>query len=483
MTRSLTIGVLIVAVLTMMCTAAEAGLFDDIKDKLPGADDVKDKLKLRIPDLGRILDEGPAIATSFDDAVTGVPFLDDLDPAVTAPMTQLPFTGDGGFIVALPGMYELEARSFCLHAGTYGPGHGRGYLYAPLKGKLAGVIQNVLDRYMSHAELDQRKVQSLIWGIQAKTKISEMPGELREVAEVLLTEREIRRLNGGALGMVPEELFDQAFVDVPEEVRMVLEAEARLRNRLSREVYDFDALEEVAVLSGEPPAEEGGPVVPLGRWSFHPDGFFVRYFPHGYSRTTVQLYDPEPFAVIADELGRITRIANRYGYAIEAEYGDAQMELEADDGVKACALAALRLVSPDGEALALDVPPEAVTLVGLPSGDGRPAGAAGELYDLAEETLRQVRELASHVEGASPESALASNVIDLTHFTNALEAVVGEADSQMPALRQWLNMTRRASASELFLMLKGVEPGETMQTNFRRTGKSVRLACLSLSGA
>ncbi|MFW6438103.1 MAG: hypothetical protein ACOCZ7_03720, partial [Armatimonadota bacterium] len=277
--------------------------------RIPDLEDVTgDILKSRIPGLDNILKEDPAISTSFDDAVYGVPILDGFVPTVTAPMAQLPTTGDGAFIVALPGAYELEAKSFCLHAGTHGPGQGEGYLWAPLKGEKAGVIQDILDRYMSHPEIEQEKVQSLIWGIQSKAKINDMPEELREVADVLLTRQQIRQLNGGALGMVPEELFDQAFVDVPREVRMVLEAEARLRDRLRQEVYDFDALEEVAVLAGEPEREEGGPVIPRGRWSFQPDGFFVRYDPHGYSHTTVQLYAPEPFRALTDDLGRITSI-------------------------------------------------------------------------------------------------------------------------------------------------------------------------------
>ena len=187
-----------------------------------------DVLKGKIPGLNKILKEDPAISTSFDDAVYGVPLIDGFTPAVTAPMTQLPDTGDGAYIVALPGAYELEAKSFCLHAGTHGPGQGEGYLWAPLKGEQAGVIQDILDRYMSYPQIAQDKVQSLIWSIQAKARISEMPRELRDVAQVLLTNKQIRRLNGGALALIPNELMDQAFVDVPDEVRMVLEAEARL---------------------------------------------------------------------------------------------------------------------------------------------------------------------------------------------------------------------------------------------------------------
>ncbi len=295
MRRYLVIAALLAGFALLLCASAIAQ-FPIPRPRVPDIGDiVRDTLDLRIPDLRRILDEEPAISTGFDDAATAVAFLDDFDPVFTAPMSQLPFTGDGAFIVALPGTYELAARSYCLHAGTHGPGQGEGYLYAPLRGSLAGEIQTILDRSMAHQDIDQSKIQSLIWAIQSRTRISELAPELREVADVLLTRDQIRGLNGGALGMVPEELFDQAFVDIPDEVRMVLEAEARLRERLRQEVYDFEALEQIAVLTGDPD-DEGGPVVPLGRWSWDPEGFFVRYMPHGYSHTTVQLYAPDSFA-------------------------------------------------------------------------------------------------------------------------------------------------------------------------------------------
>jgi len=33
--------------------------------------------------------------------------------------------------------------------------------------------------------------------------------------------------------------------------------------------------------------------VPRGIWTLHPDGFYVRYFPSGYSITKVQVYVPK----------------------------------------------------------------------------------------------------------------------------------------------------------------------------------------------
>ncbi|MGD9496657.1 MAG: hypothetical protein AB7Y46_10165 [Armatimonadota bacterium] len=445
----------VIAVLALAASGALAQFPIPRPPRVPDVGDIVRDLGIRIPDLRRILSEEPAISSSFDDAVYGVPFLDDLDPGITAPMSQLPFTGDGAFIVALPGVYELDACSFCLHAGTYGPGSGEGYLYAPLRGALAGPIRSVLRGAMVHPEIEQHRVQSLIWAIESRAKVSEMSRELQEAARVLLTRDQINRLNGGALGMVPEELFDQAFVGVPDEVRMVLEAQARLRQLLQRELYDFEALEQIAVLAGDPEPQEGGPEVPLGRWSWTPDGFFVRYFPNGYSQTRVQLYAPEPFTVATDAMGRISAITNRYGATIAVSYADGGPVAVMGD-VHCYALAVLRLVAPDGEAIELACSDDDLVLTGLPGGNAAPDGEVGALYRVAAETMQQVRELAEHVPDASSDAQRLTALANLAQFTDAFERVAAHTD-EPKRLRHWLNMSRMACASELTVLL-GSEP-------------------------
>lgn len=473
----------LIGLLVTFVALSSTGVFAQFRlpraPQVPDAGDIlRDQLNLRIPDLRRILEEPPALESSFDDAVTGVPFLDEFDPARTAPMTQLPVTGDGGFIVALPGVYAMQACSYCLHAGTYGPGSGEGYLYAPLRGSLAGVIQDVLDNSIAHPEIDQHVVQSLIWGIEARSKVAEMPQELREAAQVLLTREQINRLNGGALGMVPEELFDQAFVDVPPEVRMVLEAQARLRDRLRQEVYDFEILQEIAVLAGDPPATEGGPQVPSGRWSWTPEGFFIRYFPNGYSETLVQLYAPEPFTVVSDDAERITALVDRTGARIEVSYaGAAPVVAGGDAAVSAHALAMLRLIPAGGQASDVVCTADDLVLTGLPGGNGQLTGAGGALYQAALTTMAQVRELAGHVPGASTDAALLGELANLTHLCNALARVAERVGAGGPDLSAWVNMGRRAWASELTVLL-GSQPVAGQLT--RRWGPTteVRLAVL-----
>ncbi|NLO04740.1 MAG: hypothetical protein GX131_02805 [candidate division WS1 bacterium] len=464
------------AVASLILVATFALPADAQLPRLPRLEDIGgDILRGQIPGLDKILKEEPAISTSFDDAVFGVSLIDGFDPPVTAPMSQLPFTGDGGFIVALPGTYELAASSFCLHAGTHGPGEGEGYLWAPLKGAQAGIIQDVLDRYMMHPELDQSAVQSLIWGIQSKSKISDMPDELRDVAEVLLDDDQIRDLNGGALAIIPDELLNQAFVDVPPEVRMVLEAESRLRDRLRQEVFDFPALEQVAVLAGDPPAEAGGPVIPEGRWSFEPGGYFVRFDPSGYSETILQLYAPEQFRAVTDAVGRITSLTDRAGQTIELQYAAADPVIAAGDAaVAAHLLQSIRLLRPDGEAVEIVCVPGDFVLTGVPAGNGSFDGEANALYAQGETALADLRELAGHIDGASPDSPLVPNVMNLAHLARTLDRIAEREGAAVAGVRTIEALGHRAVASELALLLTGAES----ETAFRPVERETRLAML-----
>ncbi|MFO7946856.1 MAG: hypothetical protein R6V19_08570, partial [Armatimonadota bacterium] len=362
MRRLTTIAV--AAVIVALCTSiATAGLFDDLKDKIPtdkpdpkeeaeekAKEKAREELRLQIPDLSRILNEDPAITTTFKDAITGVPFLDDFEPLYTAPLSELPLDPGGGYMLAAPGTYEMEAQSYCLHAGAYAPGSGDGYLTAELKGSAARPVTDILRKSLDYPNIPQTKIQSLIWGIQAKTKISDMPQELRDVAETLLSDDQLRKLNGGALGLVPEELYDQAFVELPDPLRKIKEAEAGLRSKLTSATdFDYGELEEIAIRPGEAPPSEDGIETPLGRWSFNPDGFFVRYFPHSYPRTTMQVIRPSDFLIEADDDGRIISIADLRGRVISIEYDDAiaPMVCQYDEHSRGYAFKTVRLSWPD----------------------------------------------------------------------------------------------------------------------------------------
>jgi len=96
---------------------------------------------------------------------------------------------------------------------------------------------------------------------------------------------------------VPESVRQKAYANLPPLVRQTLEEEARLREMLTQGTSSYEELEKVALRFGDTPRGEGSRDVPEGRWSYYPDGYFVRYLPTGYPQTRIIAYLPEPFTV------------------------------------------------------------------------------------------------------------------------------------------------------------------------------------------
>jgi len=298
----------------------------------------------KIPGLDKILKKESPITNKLSDAVTEVPFLDDFNPKGKIPMTVLPRTKEGGFVLEEPGAYVFVCQSYCLHAGTYEPGKGDGYLYAPIKGPESDIFRHIVQNSVEHPEIPQRDIQVLLWAILARTKIADMSDELQLAAAKLLSPKEIFEINGGALELVPKSVLDKATIDMPPQVRKIVQAEANLREKLAQGEENYEELERIAVLHGVPPIGEGSRNVPRGRWSYKPGGFFVRYFPSGYQRTQIELYVPEPLNVERDGKGRITLISDNFENRIETEYDDSvePQTIPGESSLKAYAFNSIR---------------------------------------------------------------------------------------------------------------------------------------------
>jgi hypothetical protein len=228
-----------------------------------------------------------AVTTTFADADTTVYVPDDFDPGAFSPLSAQPTGAEGAYRLT-PGAYTAAVQSFCLHAGTYGPSKGAGYLHAPLRGARADIIRTILRRASDHPELAQSDVQRLLWVIEADMTVRELPRPARQAAEVLLSPQDLASLATNDV----RELFDRAraLAPLPPVVSGLMDLQARMRALLSDPNVGFAEIERLAVRSGLPP--RGGPDIPRGRWSAHPSGAFVRYLPEGYSRTTIEVYVP-----------------------------------------------------------------------------------------------------------------------------------------------------------------------------------------------
>jgi hypothetical protein len=301
-----------------------------------------------VPSFDQFLQDKPPLTTELADADPDIPYLDDFNPEILAPLGEVPRDSQGNFL-RVPGLFEFSAQSYCLHAGTYPPRKGDGFVYAPLKGPRAAVISKILRESVRHPEIAQQNIQLLLWGILAKAKVADMPAPVKNAAYALLSEAEIRDLNGGALGLIPDNVRSQITARLPEPARATFEADAKLRQLLSQaQMPDYAQFEQAAMLSGIPIAESSG--IPAGRWNYDPGArVFLRFFPHSYPLTTVQRYYPQRFHLERDDKGRITLLANESGERIEVVYDDsvAPLLVPGEDALRGWAFKSVRFTSPE----------------------------------------------------------------------------------------------------------------------------------------
>lgn len=390
----------------------------------------------KIPGLDKILGKEPPVTTSLADALTEVAFLDNFTPEFPLPLGTAPRTSEGEYKLR-PGAYRYEAQTYCLHAGTHAPGRGEGYLYAPLRGARAPIIRNLLRRSVQHPEIHQHDIQLLIWSILARTKPSDMRAELQRAAAQLLTPKELFDLNGGALGILPDEVKQRAFAQVPESVRKVLEAENRIRELVTRVDATFEQVERVAVLAGEPPVEAGDRTdLPRQRWSYHPDGYFVRFDPHGYPRTSVDVYVPEWFQITRDDTGRITRLSDEYGNRIETTYAPARKSSSAAS-LRGSELASVRFIDGLNGKSAGKWDKSGWLLSGPPGEGNEVAGetlrmtAVSSRVVLAKQRKAELEKVLGEVtrtgkKKGGPDPAALQQLLDLAGYYDAVSALAGK---------------------------------------------------------
>ncbi|MFC1661807.1 hypothetical protein ACFL3S_10215 [Gemmatimonadota bacterium] len=396
--------------------------------------------EIQLPGVSRFVQPEPAITTSIRDAVTEVPFLDDFSPAEPVALSNLPRGPNKGFLLTAPGFFALNTRSYCLHAGTYGPSAGDGYLYAPLEGPRAALIRRLVQNSVDHAEIPQRNVQSLIWAIQSHAPLQNAPLEMQRTAAVLLSQDDLQSLDAVALDVLTEAVRERAYRNLPESARRVLRAEEDLRRLLARSQTTYEEMERAAVLVGVPPRQDDDREVPRGRWSYHPDGLFVRYFPSGYTQTEVHIYLPEPVAFERDNQGRIVTVADGRGNRLEVVFDEEVSSLEPPEAPELSAhvfssvgLTRFQAVGPEialEETDTLAAP--GWTFVGLlAEGGGVEAGGRNQAFPRVTERVQAVRDFEEELltltgqvpdlgREVHPGSRRHRDFMDLVHLDQAL---------------------------------------------------------------
>ncbi|GAA4131522.1 hypothetical protein GCM10022216_01650 [Sphingobacterium kyonggiense] len=240
--------------------------------------------------LDKILKEPEAISTSFDDVnQKGKEMPEFENSASYAPLNGLERNGSDGFVLQA-GHYEMINKSYCLKAGTFAPSSGDGYMYAPTLGKKRDVVIAILKSAEKHPEVKQSDIQMLLWAIIAKTKFVNFAGPVKATAIKLLTPKQLLQLEGGALGILPFDVMEKAKASMPPALQTIFEAENNIRQLVASGNYSYAEFEQYAIMAGMAPVRTD---FPSGIWTLHPDGYYVRYYPSGYSQTKTQIYVPE----------------------------------------------------------------------------------------------------------------------------------------------------------------------------------------------
>jgi hypothetical protein len=235
-----------------------------------------DLLKLGSSALGldKLFKKPAAITTSFENVNKDGSKMPDFFKLETAqPLYLLPKAPTGGFVLC-SGYYEMTNKSYCLHAGTFAPSKGDGYMYAPTNGSKKEIVTAILKSAENHPEIDQHKIQVLLWAIIAKTKFIDFSTEIKLTAVTLLTKKQLTQLEDGALGFLPDEVISQAKSKLPESVQTVFEAENNIRGLITSGSYTYQEMEKYAILAGMAPPRTD---YPSGIWTLHPDGYYTIY--------------------------------------------------------------------------------------------------------------------------------------------------------------------------------------------------------------
>lgn len=289
---------LVMAFCNVICIHAQIGKL--IKDV--GAKTVKNNVNL--PDF---LENHP-ITTSLEDAIWAKDLAQNVSNINSANLTTLQRTPNGGFILQ-PGYFHMQTQSYCLKAGTHGPGGGDGYLYAPPKGPAEDAVMSIVRNSVQHPDIPQRNIQVLLWAIIARAKFEELQTPLKLTAAQLLTKEQLAKLNRNALNFLPAPAMAKLRASAPPAMQAVLEAENSLRQMLNSSGSSFEDMERIAVLAGLAEMGPGSQQVASGQWSLHPDGYYVRYIPSGYSSTRLEIYVPKDATAVGKEFDPATHIA------------------------------------------------------------------------------------------------------------------------------------------------------------------------------
>ncbi|MBS1516942.1 MAG: hypothetical protein JSS91_02540 [Bacteroidetes bacterium] len=246
---------------------------------------------------------GKSITTSINDAlpvVNWLGILSEIEPDTADSWNNL-----------TPGYHRLILQSYCVKAGGYGPTKGSGYRTAPLLGKNADIVINIVDKSVSHPEIDQKDIQLLLWAIEAGTKFTDLPNDLQLKVKPLLTVSEITRLSVDVSDLT--ELLPSDLVDLAKYYK-------ELGSKLTNPSLAYQDIERFAVQNVGVELDLKDEINDT-RWSYIGNNVYIKATPLAYYKTVLDVFYAAPVSSVRDDKNRVIKIGDGEG-STEIVYDD-----------------------------------------------------------------------------------------------------------------------------------------------------------------
>jgi hypothetical protein len=255
----------------------------------------------------------------------------------------------------------------------------------------------------------------------------------RETLEMFRRSMEFQKLAAD-----PNGLDEQKLKELQDKANEMTESakrwEQQLRGMLTSLTAKYEEIERVAVLFGRPRDDKKIQEIPKKRWSYHPDGFYIRFDPNGYSETTVEVYVPERLDVTRDEKGRITSVKDEIGNCVKMAYDDSREPLKVSGEPNLIGYPMNSIVfdyvhpQEPMKRLHLQWQTSAWTFVGVPAKKGRLANDPGNYADAKRryENICKVKSEIDSLDSQFKPTSPINGVVDLASLAMALEQAYGD---------------------------------------------------------
>ncbi|MFM9873817.1 MAG: hypothetical protein ACKVQS_10180 [Fimbriimonadaceae bacterium] len=282
------------------------------------------KPQIPIPGLDNLLKGEAPLSTTIKDAkIWGWPNLAQVNLSNPTILTDAD-RDDNNLFTLKPGHYKMTIKSFCGKGYTYGPTQGEGYVWGPWKGSKAKFLQTLLKAYNAKPEVPQQNVQLLIWSILARVKPQDMSNEAKSALLALVGQDGMNVLKDGAADYLTGRMADELYKRASKELRPLLEYDNKIRGLSQQANASYEEFERLSVLQAP---ENLKSEIARGVWNISPKGYMIRYQPHGYNKTDVEVIVPRIAQFTRDSIRRVTQVSWDDGMKIEIAYSDKPAQL------------------------------------------------------------------------------------------------------------------------------------------------------------